>query len=148
MTNNNEFANRMATLSACVLASALFFLTTATSAETAPTRTGQDSASTNKAPETSEAMQPGALTAMTPAQDERATAEEEEEFYDIPLQVGDATSNLLAWQRSGQVSSTTPRPIAGIVANRSYERYLKSFDYPIPEKFNSSVKSTSGSSGR
>jgi hypothetical protein len=74
-------------------------------------------------------------------------AEAEEVFYE-PLQVGDATQGLLAWQRSGEIASATPRPIAGAVANRSYERYLKSFEFPIPERMSSIVKSsTSGSGG-
>ncbi|MDM0006988.1 DUF3613 domain-containing protein [Variovorax sp. J22G73] len=74
-------------------------------------------------------------------------AEAEEVFYE-PLQVGDATQGLLAWQRSGEIASATPRPIAGAVANRSYERYLKSFEFPIPERMSSIVKSsTSGGGG-
>ncbi len=68
-------------------------------------------------------------------------AEDEEPFYE-PLQVGDATQGLLAWQRSGEIASPTPRPIAGAVANRSYERYLKSFEFPIPERLGSTVKSS------
>lgn len=71
-------------------------------------------------------------------------AEAEEPVYE-PLQVGDATQGLLAWQRSGEIASPTPRFIAGNVANRSYERYLKSFEFPIPERMSSSVKSSSGS---
>lgn len=71
--------------------------------------------------------------------------EDTSEAYDQPaLQVGDATLNLLAWQSSGQVASTTPRPIAGDVANRSYERYLKSFEHPIPEYLSSSLRRSSG----
>jgi hypothetical protein len=61
-----------------------------------------------------------------------------------PLRVGDATDMLLALQRSGEIASATPRPIAGPVAHRSYERYLKSFEHPIPEYLNSSVKKTTG----
>ncbi len=61
-----------------------------------------------------------------------------------PLRVGDATDTLLALQRSGELASPTPRPIAGPVAHRSYERYLKSFEYPIPEYLNSSVKKPAG----
>jgi hypothetical protein len=61
------------------------------------------------------------------------------------LQVGDATQGLLAWQRGGEIASPTSRPIAGNVANRSYERYLKSFEFPIPERMGSMVKSSSGS---
>lgn len=64
----------------------------------------------------------------------------EELEYTAPLRVGDATQDLLAWQRSGVIASPTPRPIAGAVAYRSYERYLKSFEFPIPEHLNSSVK--------
>ncbi len=65
-----------------------------------------------------------------------------------PLRVGDATDTLLALQRSGALASATPRPIAGPVAYRSYERYLKSFEHPIPEFLNSSVKKTQGEAGR
>ena len=72
---------------------------------------------------------------------------EAKEFVYEPLQVGDATQGLLAWQRSGEVASATSRPIAGNVAHRSYERYLKSFEFPIPEKMSSSVKTSSGSGG-
>ncbi|SFP98843.1 DUF3613 domain-containing protein [Variovorax sp. 770b2] len=83
-------------------------------------------------------------SAPVPPQDQEEMAEGEDFVYE-PLQVGDATQGLLAWQRSGEIASTTPRPIAGSVANRSYERYLKSFEFPIPERMNSSVKSSSGS---
>jgi len=76
-----------------------------------------------------------------------APSPHEEEHGYAPLQVGDATQGLLAWQRSGDIASKTPRPIAGSIAQRSYERYLKSFEFPIPERFNSSVKSGSASNG-
>ena len=64
-------------------------------------------------------------------------------------QVGEATTQLLALQRSGAAASSQPRPIPGEVAGRSYQRYLKSFDYPIPERFGTTVGGTSaaGSSG-
>jgi len=80
------------------------------------------------------------------APDTAEMAEAEEPVYE-PLQIGDATQGLLAWQRSGEIASPTSRPIAGNVANRSYERYLKSFEFPIPERMSSSVKSSSGSGG-
>lgn len=51
------------------------------------------------------------------------------------VQVGDATQSLLEKQRAGTLASSTPRPIAGEVAQRSYERYLRSFERPIPESF-------------
>lgn len=85
---------------------------------------------------------PGATQGTAP--DTAEMAEAEEPVYE-PLQVGDATQGLLAWQRSGEIASPTPRFIAGNVANRSYERYLKSFEFPIPERMSSSVKSSSGS---
>ena len=52
-----------------------------------------------------------------------------------PLRVGDATYSLLEKQRAGTLASDTARPIAGEVAQRSYERYLRSFERPIPESF-------------
>jgi len=48
--------------------------------------------------------------------------------------VGDATMRLLALQRSGSVASPVAQPISGEVASRSYARYLKSFEHPIPER--------------
>ncbi|RYX89638.1 MAG: DUF3613 domain-containing protein [Comamonadaceae bacterium] len=56
--------------------------------------------------------------------------------------VGDATRALLAHQADGVSASAVPRPIAGDVAQRSYERYLKSFEYPVPESFGTTVKSS------
>lgn len=89
-------------------------------------------------------------TSTNPPQNEAANAEDAEDAEELdyaPLQVGDATQGLLAWQRSGDIASKTPRPIGGSVAQRSYERYLKSFEFPIPERLSSSVKSTTGSGG-
>lgn len=80
----------------------------------------------------------------TSAEGQTQIVEDAEPVYER-LQVGDATQGLLAWQRSGEIASPTRRPIAGEVANRSYERYLKSFEFPIPERMSSIVKS--GSSG-
>lgn len=79
-----------------------------------------------------------------------AAAEEQaaEESALQPLRVGDATEGLLAWQRSGQIASPTLRPIPGVIAHRSYERYLKSFEHPIPEYLNSSVKKAPSGSGQ
>lgn len=51
-----------------------------------------------------------------------------------PRRVGDATTGLLALQRSGRVATPVAQPISGEVASRSYQRYLKSFEHPIPEK--------------
>lgn len=66
--------------------------------------------------------------------------------------IGDATRNLLALQREGHSASATPRPIAGDVAQLSYQRYLDSFDgarHPIAAQFGTAVKAGSGTgSGR
>ncbi|MET3381868.1 DUF3613 domain-containing protein [Variovorax paradoxus] len=125
-------AHRLSALSAFGLAAALM--------STAPMALAQQ-AVPPKAPAPEPASTP---TPALQAQEEMAGAEE---FVYEPLQVGDATQGLLAWQRSGDIASTTPRPIAGNVANRSYERYLKSFEFPIPERMGSTVKSTTGSGG-
>ncbi|SCX74048.1 DUF3613 domain-containing protein [Variovorax sp. EL159] len=83
----------------------------------------------------------------TPAQNEpRPQTAPPAEYEPVRLQVGDATQSLFAWQRSGELASTTPRPIPGDVANRSYERYLKSFEFPIPERMTSTVKSSNSNS--
>ncbi|RYZ08769.1 MAG: DUF3613 domain-containing protein [Comamonadaceae bacterium] len=57
------------------------------------------------------------------------------------LPVGEATRGLLALQSDGQAASTTPRPLSGELASRSYQRYLKSFDHPIPASFGATIKS-------
>lgn len=49
--------------------------------------------------------------------------------------IGDTTLNALEQQRKG-VGAVETRPMLKDVANRSYERYLQSFTYPIPEAFN------------
>ena len=96
------------------------------------------------------AAAPPSTTAPTatpvPPQGQEEAAQAQEPVYER-LQVGDATQSLLAWQLSGEITSTTPRTIAGDVANRSYERYLKSFEFPIPERMTSSVKPSSGGGG-
>lgn len=55
-----------------------------------------------------------------------------------------------AWldlQNSGSASAPTPRPMPGEVADRVYERYLKSFEHPLPERFEREDLGTGGSSG-
>ena len=139
--NNNELAHRLSTLSACTLAAAFFFVTTAASAQAVSAGAAQSGTSSTSSTAAASAVD---AAAAKPTSTRPQTGVEEEETYSFPLQIGDATSNLFVWQRSGEVGSKTPRPIAGSVASRSYERYLKSFEHPIPEHFSSSVKSSSG----
>lgn len=84
--------------------------------------------------------------AVPPAPQPTEAQEAEAEEFDSPppLLMGDATQSLLAWQRSGEIASRTPRPIAGSVASRSYERYIKSFEHPIPEQLGSTVTKSKG----
>lgn len=48
---------------------------------------------------------------------------------------GETTRAWLELQRSNNASWGTPRPMPGEVAERVYARYLKSFEQPIPERF-------------
>lgn len=144
---NHRSIGEVTALSTCALAAALLLAPLAASAQpeapkpeeakpkTVTTVTVLD-APTAKAPESASA------TAAT--QEAQMAEPEDEDEYVPPLQVGDATLNLLAWQRSGEIASPTPRPIAGSVASRSYERYLKSFEFPIPERLNSTVSDRKG----
>ena len=109
----------------------------------APT-SGLQARTSPSSPEVAASAQTAGST-QAQGQDEMSPADAELVY--APVQVGDATQSLFAWQRSGEISSATSRPIAGTVANRSYERYLKSFEFPIPERMSSSVKSTSGGGG-
>ncbi len=52
------------------------------------------------------------------------------------VQVGDSTQRLLQLQRQAQGA---PRPIPGVQAGLSYQRYLESFKHPIPEYLRSTV---------
>jgi hypothetical protein len=61
-----------------------------------------------------------------------------------PARVGDATAGMLALQRDGTAASPVARPVPGEVAARNYQRYLKSFDYPIPDRYGSSTTGGSG----
>lgn len=144
---NNKSANRMSTLSVCALAAAFFFVTAAASAQTANAGAGQGGTAPSHASTVTGVAPAEPTSPPQPAQDTPAV-EEGQEAFDLPHQVGDATLSLLAWQRSGDIASKTQRPIAGNVAQRSYERYLKSFEYPIPERMSSTVKATTGSGGK
>lgn len=53
------------------------------------------------------------------------------------IEIGSATQTLWEMQRASP--GVRPRPIDGDQASRSYQRYLKSFEYPIPEHYSSGL---------
>lgn len=53
------------------------------------------------------------------------------------IEIGSATQTLWDLQRASP--GVRPRPIDGDQASRSYQRYLKSFEYPIPEHYSSGL---------
>lgn len=52
-----------------------------------------------------------------------------------PAQPGDETRAWLQLQASGAAAVPEAAPMSGEVADKVYQRYLKSFDHPIPEHF-------------
>lgn len=148
---NHESTERIATLPVrAVLAAALLFMATSAFAQANTAKSDEAKAiATPMAAPTAKAATAPAAPADRPAQNQAAEKQmaESEEFDPPPLLLGDATQNLLAWQRSGEIASPTPRPIAGSVANRSYERYVKSFEHAIPEQLRSTVMKSNGGAG-
>lgn len=63
-----------------------------------------------------------------------------------PEKMGEATEQLLQAQRTARAQY--PRPITGEQASRSYQRYLKSFEFAIPEHFPTGLDTGSSSGGR
>lgn len=60
-------------------------------------------------------------------------------FADLPRsQVGDTTRALLQLQADNNRPGTA-LPMLGEAASRSYQRYLNSFDHPIPEYFEAAL---------
>lgn len=53
------------------------------------------------------------------------------------IEIGSATEALWALQRASR--GTHPRGIDGEQASRSYQRYLKSFETEIPERYNAGL---------
>ncbi len=60
---------------------------------------------------------------------------------------GADTRYWVATQIAGTQSVTELRPMPGDVASHVYARYVKSFDYPIPETFKRETFGTGGSGG-
>lgn len=65
-----------------------------------------------------------------------------------PAPLGTDTRAWLDLQKSPSAQANESRPVPGEVAERTYQRYVKSFDYPIPEQFKrESFKSSGGGGG-
>jgi uncharacterized membrane protein YgcG len=60
---------------------------------------------------------------------------------------GAQTDAWLNLQTSNSASVPSTPPLPGEVATRIYERYLRSFTYPIPVRLSSDAFNTSSSSG-
>ena len=56
-------------------------------------------------------------------------------------QIGDTTRYVLQLQTSGS-QAAKPLPMLGDEASASYRRYLKSFDHPIPDFYDTTVGKT------
>lgn len=141
--NNNQPFNQLSTLSTCALVAAFLLMSAAASAQAVDTSASQGDITPGHASAVSRVLHDDTKPHFDLTQDALKT-ENEEEVFDLPYEVGNATANLFAWQRGGEIASATTRPIAGPIASRSYERYLKSFEHPIPEQFGSSVSKNGG----
>lgn len=68
-------------------------------------------------------------------------------FADLPRsQVGDTTRALLQMQADSSRPGTA-LPMLGEAASRSYQRYLNSFDHPIPEYFEAALPNSKQGGG-
>ena len=61
-------------------------------------------------------------------------------------QIGDTTRDLLRMQADGSRAGTA-LPMLGEAASRSYQRYLNSFDHPIPEYFEAALPNSKQGGG-
>ncbi|MCD9087419.1 DUF3613 domain-containing protein [Stenotrophomonas sp. SY1] len=61
-------------------------------------------------------------------------------------QIGDTTRALLQLQADGSRAGNA-LPMLGEAASRSYQRYLNSFDHPIPEYFEATLPSSEQGGG-
>lgn len=95
-------------------------------------------ADANSAPSTNPAAPVSASAAAAPAT-AVATSTSATTFADLPRsQVGDTTRALLQLQADSNRPGTA-LPMLGEAASRSYQRYLDSFDHPIPEYFEAAL---------
>ena len=79
---------------------------------------------------------------LTPAEPEVQRVEvQSAEALPQALPMGQATRSLLQRQREGTVSASAhPRPLDGPMVDSARQRYLKSFEQPLPAWFGQQVK--------
>lgn len=72
------------------------------------------------------------------------------EDKDTEYRLGDETRAWTDLQKSGAASNPKPQPMPGEIADKVYDRYLKTFDHAIPETFSrdSFVGGGGGSGGQ
>lgn len=127
-----------------VLMTTLHFSSAVALALVAMSAKAQQSVPLTPSPPVAAVEVPAPMPASAPAP---AVMEAPEQEWKPALKVGEATQGLLALQSSGAAASPVARPIPGDVAGRSYQRYMKSFEYAIPERFGAAVKSAGSNSG-
>ncbi|WP_430391642.1 DUF3613 domain-containing protein [Dyella sp. 20L07] len=103
---------------------------------------GTNSTSTAATPTTT-APQTTASAPVAQAQPNVANGHDSE---DTQTSVGETTRRLLELQASGSVAGRR-LPMLGDQASAAYVRYLKSFEHPIPEFYETSVGKSGGNGG-
>ena len=127
-----------------LLMTTIYFSSAVALALVAVSAKAQQSVSLTSSPPVAAVEVPAPMPASAAAP---AVMEAPEQEWKPALKVGEATQGLLALQSSGAAASPVARPIPGDVAGRSYQRYMKSFEYAIPERFGAAVKSAGSNSG-
>lgn len=77
----------------------------------------------------------GMLALISPVLPGLVAAETTAEGSTAAPAVGDVTRDWLVLQREGEQASPIERTLPGPIQDRIYQRYLQSFEYPIPENF-------------
>lgn len=71
----------------------------------------------------------------------------EDKDKDANYHLGDETRAWTDLQKSGAASNPNVQPMPGEIADKVYDRYLKTFDYAIPKTFERESFATGGGSG-
>lgn len=66
---------------------------------------------------------------------------------DTEYRLGDEVRAWTDLQKSGAASTPTVQAMPGEVADKVYDRYLKTFDYPIPQAFERQSFAGGGNAG-